>query len=55
MSADEPVWDLTEVEERWARRRARLAEFHKRVDRTGMTRPRNEQGSTPRPSRHNAI
>lgn len=80
MSADEVVWDLTELEEMWARRRARMAEFHKRVDRTGMTRPRrnpeeaawlaargelpptvevdtplNEQGSTPRPSRHNAI
>jgi hypothetical protein len=80
MSADDPVWDLTELEEIWARRRARMAEFLNRVDRTGMTRPRrnpeeaawlaargelpptievdtplNEQGSTPRPSRSNAI
>jgi hypothetical protein len=80
MSADEVVWDLSELEEMWARRRARMAELFKRVDRTGMTRPRrnpgeaawlaargelpptievdtplNEQGSTPRPSRKNAL
>ena len=80
MSADEVVWDLTELEEMWARRRARMADLFKRVDRTGMKRPRrnpeeaawlaargelpptvevdtplNEQGSTPRPSRSNAI
>jgi hypothetical protein len=80
MSADETVWDLTELEEVWARRRARVAEIKRRIDRTGATRPRrnpeeaawlaargelpptievdtplNEQGSTPRPNRHNAI
>jgi hypothetical protein len=80
MSDDPTTWDLSELEEMWARRRARLTDFFSRVDRTGMTRPRrnpeerawlaargelpptievdtplNEQGSTPRPSRHNAI
>jgi hypothetical protein len=80
MSADESVWDLSELEEIWARRRARVAARGRRIDRTGATRPRrnpdeaawlaargelpptvevdtplNEQGSTPRPSRHNAI
>lgn len=74
------VWDLTEFEEIWARRRARMASGFQRVDLTGMTRPRrnpdeaawlaargelpptievdtplNEQGSTPKPSRSNAI
>jgi hypothetical protein len=77
---DQGGWDLTELEEMWARGRARLEGFAARVDRTGMTRPRrnpeeaawlaargelpptvevdtplNEQGSTPRPSRSNAI
>jgi hypothetical protein len=80
MSADENVWDLSELEEIWARRRARVAARGRRIDRTGATRPRrnpgeaawletrgelpptvevdtplNENGSTPRPSRHNAI
>lgn len=80
MSADEIGWDLSELQEMWARRRARVAAFDARVDRTGMTRPRrnrgeaewlaargelpptievdtplNEFGSTPRPSRSNAI
>jgi hypothetical protein len=80
MSADKTVWDLSELEETWARRRARMASLAGRVDRTGMTRPRrnpeekawleargelpptieidtplNEQGSTPRPSRKNAL
>jgi len=80
MSADETIWDLSELEEMWARRRARVAAIGRRIDRTGATRPRrnpeeaawlaargelpptievdtplNEQGSTPRPSRSNAI
>jgi hypothetical protein len=80
MSEDEVVWDLTELEEMWARRRARMASIFRRIDRTGATRPRrnpeeaawlaargelpptieidtplNEQGSTPRPSRKNAL
>ena len=80
MSADESVWDLSELEEVWARRRARVAARGRRIDRTGATRPRrnpdeaawlaargelpptvevdtplNEYGSTPRPSRKNAL
>lgn len=80
MSADESGWDLSELEEIWARRRARVATIARRIDRTGATRPRrnpeeaawlaargelpptievdtplNEQGSTPKPSRANAI
>jgi hypothetical protein len=80
MSDDKVVWDLTELEEMWARRRARFAARARRFDRTGATRPRrnpeeaawlaargelpptvevdtplNEQGSTPKPSRRNAI
>ena len=78
--SDEIVWDLSELEEMWARRRANLAARGRAYDRTGMTRPRrnpeeaawlaargelpptievdtplNEQGSTPKPSRKNAI
>ena len=80
MSADESVWDLSELEEIWARRRARVVARGRRIDRTGATRPRrnpdeaawlaargelpptveidtplNEHGSTPRPSRKNAL
>jgi hypothetical protein len=80
MSTKDDVWDLSELEEIWARRRARLEGFSDLVDRTGMTRPRrnpeeaawlaargelpptievdtplNEHGSTPKPSRSNAI
>jgi len=80
MSADESVWDLSALEEIWARRHARVVARARQIDRTGATRPRrnpderawlaargelpptievdtplNEQGSTPRPSRHNAL
>jgi hypothetical protein len=80
VSADESVWDLSELEEIWARRRARVVARGRRIDRTGATRPRrnpdeaawlaargelpptveidtplNEHGSTPRPSRKNAL
>ena len=80
MSADESVWDLSALEEVWARRRARVVARGRRIDRTGATRPRrnpdeaawlaargelpptvevdtplNEHGSTPRPSRKNAL
>ena len=43
MSADETdeiVWDLSELEEMWARRRARVQARGRRIDRTGATRPR---------------
>ena len=80
MSTDDDIWDLSELQEMWARRRALTAAVDARTDRTGMTRPRrnpeeaawlaargelpptvevdtplNEQGTTPRPSRSNAI
>ena len=80
MMSDEIVWDLTELEEIWARRRAATLARGRRIDRTGATRPRrnpeeaawlaargelpptievdtplNEHGSTPRPSRKNAL
>jgi hypothetical protein len=40
MSTDEIVWDLTELEEMWARRRANFAAKGRVYDRTGATRPR---------------
>ena len=40
MSADESVWDLGELEEVWARRRARVVARARQFDRTGATRPR---------------
>lgn len=40
MSTDPSVWDLGQLEETWARRRARLDRIARRVDRRGMTRPR---------------
>jgi len=40
MSADSSTWDLSRLEEVWARRRARLEKLGGRVDRRGMTRPR---------------
>lgn len=40
MSTDPSVWDLGQLEEMWARRRARLDRLARRVDRRGMTRPR---------------
>jgi hypothetical protein len=40
MSAEPFEWDLDELEETWARRRARLERLAGRVDRRGMTRPR---------------
>jgi hypothetical protein len=36
---DVPKWDFSELEEIWARRRARLARVLPRIDRTGATRP----------------
>ena len=80
MTADEIVWDMSELEEVWARRRANFAARGRVYERAGATRPRrnpseaewlaargelpptievdtplNEFGSTPRPSRSNAI
>lgn len=40
MSTDADFWDFSELEEVWARRRARLAPWQLNVDRRGMTRPR---------------
>jgi hypothetical protein len=40
MSEDPSAWDLSELEEIWARRRARLGGLSARVERRGMTRPR---------------
>jgi hypothetical protein len=40
MSTDPSAWDLSWLEEVWARRRARLGGLADRVARRGMTRPR---------------